>query len=238
MGVLDTEQIESDPNKITQMQPPPSIFHPANLSYPAFAHYHVSEFESLDRYPHAWAIFGCLTYAKNPPQPSTQLKDFEHLMKSLGTLNHSHPDLLHYFVRVEHSSSERWHLHFLLGHERVTNGRHTPMTVQTACDFLKSQWFHGDAKVVPYDQSEDGVGYVTKIRDPQLTGLTWTSPSLFKLLKKLPSSPRRPAEIKEIARYHSEDRDPLATQLVIKLRRKGNANAVCFMDEIASRMVA
>lgn len=211
----------------------PSIFHPANLSYPAFAHHHLSEFESLDRYENQWAIFGGLTYAKNPPQPSTQIKDFEHLMKSLGTLNHSHPDLLHYFVRVEHSSSERWHLHFLLGHERVTNGRHTSMTVQTACDFLKSQWFHGNAHVVPFDPSEDGVQYVTKIQDRHLIGLTRMSPTLVKVLKKLPHSDRRENEIKEISRHHANDRDPLTTELVVKLGRITDANAgfIGFMDE-------
>ena len=220
------------------MQLPSSIFHPANLSYQAFAHAHLPEFESLDRYENKWVIFGTLTYAKTPPLPSTQLKDFEHLMKSLSTLNHSHPDLLHYFARVEHSSSARWHLHFLLGPERVTNGRHTPMSAALACEFLKSQWFHGDADVVPYDQSKDGVGYVTKIGDRNLTGLTRMSPTLVKVLKKLPHADHREKEIKEIGRYCSEQRDPFITELVIALRRKDDTSRVCFMDEARSGMVA
>jgi hypothetical protein len=87
------------------MQPPSFIFHPANLSYPAFAHAHLPEFESLDRYELPWAIFGTLTYAKNPPLPTTQLRDFWQLMIAVGTLNHSHPDLLHWFARVEHSAA-------------------------------------------------------------------------------------------------------------------------------------
>lgn len=215
------------------MQPPSPIFHPANLTYPAFAHAHLPEYESLDRYEYPWAIFGTLTYAKNPPLPTTQLRDFWQLMVAVGTLNHSHPDLLHWFVRVEHSSSARWHLHFLLGHERVTNGHHTPMTVETVCDFIKSQWFHGDTDVVPYDPREDGVGYVTKITDPQLIGATKMSSSLFRILKKLPHSGRREAEIKKINAYHVEDRDPFATELIIKLsRKKQEGDRIGFYDEI------
>lgn len=218
------------------MQPPSSIFAPWNLSYQAFARHHLSEFESLDRFENKWAIFGTLTYAKTPPIPSTQLKDFFHLMTSLGTLNHSHPDLLHWFARVEHSSSARWHIHFILGHERVTNGHHNPMTVSTACDFIESQWFHGDADVIPYDQSLDGVGYVTKINDRDLVGITRMSSSLVRTLKKLPHSVRREDEIKSISQYQSQDRDPLATELLINLRRKDKSSQVSFMDEVVAKV--
>ena len=216
--------------------PSPTIFFPATTSYRTFAYTHLPEFESLDRYENKWAFSGTLTYAKTPPLPSTQLKDFIHLMKSLGMLNHSHPDLLHYFVRVEHSPSARWHLHFLLGHERVTNGRHTPMTVQTACDFLSTHWFHGNAEVVPSDRSEDGVGYITKMNDRDLIGETRMSPSLVKVLKNLPHSVRREDECAQLARYQKENRDEVAAELLTKLRRVGSN--VCFMDEAPSRRVA
>lgn len=236
--VLETSYSKTDPLKKLKMQPS-LIFHPSNLTYPAFAHTHLPEFESLDRYELPWAVFGCLTYAKTPPLPTTQLKDFLHLMKSVGTLNHSHPDLLHWFARVEHSSSARWHLHFLLGHERVTNGRHTPMSVETVCEFIESQWFHGNAEVTPYDPREDGVGYVTKITDPQLIGETKMSQSLIRLLKKLPHSGRRESEIKKINQYHVEDRDPLTTELVVKLSRtKKSGDRIGFMDEIQREKVA
>lgn len=142
-------------------------------------------------------------------------------MESLSELNHSHPDLLHWFVRVEHSLAERWHLHFLLGHERTTNGHHTPMTVETVCRFLSSQWFHGESHVVPYDRTEDSVGYVTKTPDRTLIGKTQMSPSLFKILKRAPSSSRREDEIKRIGRYHDEQRDPDIAEIIIKLRRIG-----------------
>lgn len=107
------------------------------------------------------------------------------------------------------------------------------MTVETVCDFIKSQWFHGDTDVVPYDPREDGVGYVTKITDPQLIGATKMSSSLFRILKKLPHSGRREAEIKKINAYHVEDRDPFATELIIKLsRKKQEGDRIGFYDEI------
>jgi hypothetical protein len=108
------------------------------------------------------------------------------------------------------------------------------MTVETVCEFIKSQWFHGDAEdVVPYDQHEDGVGYVTKLTDQQLIGATKMSSSLIRILKKLPSSGRREAEIKKINAYHVEDRDPFTTELVVKLSRtKKEGDRIGFYDEI------
>jgi hypothetical protein len=209
----------------------PSIFHPANLSYQSFGYYHLSEFEPLDRYDLEWAIFGTATYAKTPPTPFRQLKDFEEWVQLLGDLNHSHRDLLHWFARVEYSPGKRWHLHFMLGHERITNGRHQKMSVEDACTLLSSHWLHGNAVVEPYDKSEDGVAYLTTIGDRQLVGDTRMSWSLKKHLKKLLHSSRREEEIKEISRHHAHGRDPFTTELVIKLGRIKESGFIGFMDE-------
>jgi hypothetical protein len=209
----------------------PNIFHPANLTYPAFAYHHLAEFEALDRYDHQWCIAGCLTYAKTPPPPHTQLNDGEQLIQRLSNLNRSHRDQLHWVIRAEYSPGKRWHLHFLIGAERVINGQHQKMSVEDACFFLSSHWLHGNAEVKRYDPSEDGVGYLTKIRDRQLIGDTRISKHLKKLLTKLPHSDRRENEIKEISRHHAHDRDPLTTELVIKLGRIKKTGFIGFIDE-------
>lgn len=195
--------------------------------FSAFCRDHLAEFEALDRYENKWVIFGTLTFAKNPPSPSTQLKHFGALMTALADLNNSAPDQLHVFVRVEPSSSGvvgkldagRWHMHCLIGGTRILDGKHNPMKVQQACDFLNAQWRHGNAKFEPYERSRDGVAYVTKNRDG--IGVTQFSKSLFKLLKKAPTSEARRGEIKEIARYKKEGRDPAETERIIRLRRTG-----------------
>ena len=160
-----------------------------NSTYKQFINNHLPEFEPLDRYED-YAIFGTLTYALCPPCEKTQLSDFVEFIKNIGNLNHSHPDLLHYFVRVEYSDSDRRHMHFLLGHHRITNGHHIQLTVEQACAFLQEHWTHGNCQVVPYDPCQDAVEYITKINSA-LHGCCLFSPSFKKHLTKLPNSNKR-----------------------------------------------
>lgn len=198
-----------------------SIYTAENEAFKAFCDSHLPEFESLDRLENNWAVFGCLTYAEPAPLPRTQINDFKYLMKLLGMLNHSHPDLLHWFVRVEHSFSGEWHMHFLLGHERVTNGHHTPMTPDKACKFLSANWTHGLSKIERYNKWEDGVGYVTKTSPNAPDGITRMSPALFDLLEDTPPTDRREKEVKRIARYKAEGLDDLAAAIHIGAMRAG-----------------
>jgi len=166
-----------------------TLFNNHDSNYNQFINNHLSEFEPLDRYEE-YAIFGTLTYALSPPTEKTQLSDFLEFIKNIGNLNHSHSDLLHYFVRVEYSDSDRRHMHFLLGHHRITNGHHTQLTVEQACAFLERQWTHGNCQVVPYDACQDAVEYVTKINSA-LHGSCLFSPSFKRCLSRLPNSNKR-----------------------------------------------
>lgn len=212
------------------MKTTPSNF-PFIESYTDFSGSHLPEFESLDRIDNRWFIFGTLTYAKTPPRPATQLADFVQLMDVLGQQNRSHPDLLHWFARVEYSPGKLYHLHFILGEERIKNGYDHPMSVEETCQFLKNHWGHGMAEVEQYDPSEDGVGYITKTINTDKIGDTLMSPKLKRLLKKLPHSDRRENEIKEISRHHAHGRDPFITELVIKLGRIKETGFIGFIDE-------
>jgi hypothetical protein len=196
---------------------------------------HHPEFESLDRLCNQWSIFGTLTYRNDPPSPTTQVKDCIQLFTTLGNLNHSHTDLLQWVVRVEYSEGSRFHLHFILGGDRIVNGHHHPMSVADACKVLCDNWTHGSSEVVPYDPSEDGVGYITKGRKSKRIGLFVFSPTLKKILKKLPHATWRDEECQALDRYVAKGLDPhgLEIELITKLKRKGVP--VCFYDERKSK---
>jgi hypothetical protein len=198
-------------------------------SYSSFTSTHLPEFESLDRLNNQWFIFGTLTYRHTPPLPATQLKDFVQLMDRLGQLNFCHPDLLQWFVRVEYSFGARWHLHFLLGEDRIANGYTKPMSVDDGCRFLKKNWSHGDADIRPYDLSEDGVGYLTKTLQPDQIGDTLMSKKLKRVLKNLPHSCWREDLFNLRERCARENRDEFGVELITRLRRRGTD--ACFMDE-------
>lgn len=204
----------------------------SSASLSTFIEKQCPEFESLDRLNNKWEFFGTLTYAKEPPLPSTQVRDCIQLFDTLGQLNHSDPDLLQWVVRVEYSESDRYHMHFLLGADRVTvNAHHHPLTVGEACEYLTKHWTHGRCLVEPYNPAEDGVGYITKGKHDPHVGLFVFSNKLKRALKNLPHSDWRENECKEIDRYIARGLEPdsLELELLVKLRRV--RVPVCMFDE-------
>lgn len=165
--------------------------------YSAFKQYHPSD----------WICFGGLTH-KHSASINTQLDHFKTLMDSLGSLNGSHGHRLYWVVRVEKNLSNEYHLHFLLGGHKVTDGHKHQFTPKQACEFIAKKWKHGTCSTEVYDLRKNGLGYILKTNGHDSDDTVVLSRSLNTFLKR-----------KKVDPYHGCD--PLSVELVKILKSQG-----------------